>query len=208
MLVEGPSADSELVWQARLVDAGAGYRRRLLHFRSRRAAARSRAKSARMRITEAHDYDLTGELMDATPQLLHPACVQIGVQARFRDSMTVSDLPKGSQTRRSLHAVLQRPLPHHRSGQLGFGEIRDLRRRSDPADDSDAKMKTTIERAGPPDRHWFYCGYAPKAPGTAGSLAALAIAWLLHAVRGRADRSGFALLARGADRSRDLGRRT
>jgi len=26
---------------------------------------------------------------------------------------------------------------------------------------------------------WFGCGYAPKAPGTAGSLAALAIAWLL-----------------------------
>lgn len=27
---------------------------------------------------------------------------------------------------------------------------------------------------------WFGCGYAPKAPGTAGSLAALAIAWLLQ----------------------------
>lgn len=26
---------------------------------------------------------------------------------------------------------------------------------------------------------WFYCGYAPKAPGTAGSLAALVLAWLL-----------------------------
>jgi phosphatidylglycerophosphatase A len=26
---------------------------------------------------------------------------------------------------------------------------------------------------------WFGCGYAPLAPGTAGSLAALAIAWLL-----------------------------
>lgn len=27
---------------------------------------------------------------------------------------------------------------------------------------------------------WFGCGYAPKGPGTAGSLAALAIAWALH----------------------------
>jgi phosphatidylglycerophosphatase A len=27
---------------------------------------------------------------------------------------------------------------------------------------------------------WFGCGYSPKAPGTAGSLAALAIAWMLH----------------------------
>ncbi len=28
---------------------------------------------------------------------------------------------------------------------------------------------------------WFYCGYAPKAPGTAGSLAAIAIAWFIPA---------------------------
>jgi phosphatidylglycerophosphatase A len=27
---------------------------------------------------------------------------------------------------------------------------------------------------------WFGCGYMPKAPGTAGSLAAVALAWLLH----------------------------
>jgi len=27
---------------------------------------------------------------------------------------------------------------------------------------------------------WFGCGYAPRAPGTVGSLAALAIAWLLY----------------------------
>ena len=31
---------------------------------------------------------------------------------------------------------------------------------------------------------WFGCGYAPKAPGTAGSLAALAIAWVLHTYAG------------------------
>ena len=31
---------------------------------------------------------------------------------------------------------------------------------------------------------WFGCGYAPKGPGTAGSLAALAIAWLLHRYAG------------------------
>ena len=28
---------------------------------------------------------------------------------------------------------------------------------------------------------WFYCGYFPVAPGTVGSLAAVAIAWALHA---------------------------
>lgn len=31
---------------------------------------------------------------------------------------------------------------------------------------------------------WFGCGYAPKGPGTAGSVAALAIAWLLHIYAG------------------------
>ena len=31
---------------------------------------------------------------------------------------------------------------------------------------------------------WFGCGYAPKAPGTAGSLAALVLAWLLHRYTG------------------------
>jgi phosphatidylglycerophosphatase A len=31
---------------------------------------------------------------------------------------------------------------------------------------------------------WFYLGYVPKGPGTAGSLGALAIAWALHAYLG------------------------
>jgi phosphatidylglycerophosphatase A len=41
---------------------------------------------------------------------------------------------------------------------------------------------------------WFYCGYAPKAPGTAGSLAAIAIAWPLHEYAG-VPAWGFAILA-------------
>ena len=31
---------------------------------------------------------------------------------------------------------------------------------------------------------WFGAGYVPKAPGTAGSLAAIALAWLLHRYTG------------------------
>ena len=31
---------------------------------------------------------------------------------------------------------------------------------------------------------WFYLGYVPNGPGTAGSLGALAIAWVLHAYLG------------------------
>jgi phosphatidylglycerophosphatase A len=41
---------------------------------------------------------------------------------------------------------------------------------------------------------WFYCGYAPKAPGTAGSLAAIVIAWPLHVYAG-VPPWGFAILA-------------
>jgi phosphatidylglycerophosphatase A len=40
---------------------------------------------------------------------------------------------------------------------------------------------------------WFGCGYAPKGPGTAGSLAAVAIAWPLHAYAGLGP-WGFAIL--------------
>jgi phosphatidylglycerophosphatase A len=40
---------------------------------------------------------------------------------------------------------------------------------------------------------WFYCGYSPKAPGTAGSLAALAVAWVLTRYAGM-DPLGFGLL--------------
>ena len=31
---------------------------------------------------------------------------------------------------------------------------------------------------------WFFCGYVPVGPGTAGSLAALAMAWCLHRFAG------------------------
>jgi phosphatidylglycerophosphatase A len=41
---------------------------------------------------------------------------------------------------------------------------------------------------------WLYCGYTPKAPGTAGSLAAIVIAWLLHEYAG-VPAWGFAILA-------------
>jgi phosphatidylglycerophosphatase A len=41
---------------------------------------------------------------------------------------------------------------------------------------------------------WFGCGYAPKGPGTAGSLAAIVVAWPLHAYAGVGP-LGFAVLA-------------
>jgi phosphatidylglycerophosphatase A len=41
---------------------------------------------------------------------------------------------------------------------------------------------------------WFYCGYVPKGPGTAGSLGALLVAWPLVAWAGW-NAQAFALLA-------------
>jgi phosphatidylglycerophosphatase A len=41
---------------------------------------------------------------------------------------------------------------------------------------------------------WFYIGYWPWGPGTAGSLAALGVAWLLHQYAG-AGAAGFGLAA-------------
>ncbi|HXP84971.1 MAG TPA: 30S ribosomal protein S12 methylthiotransferase RimO [Bryobacteraceae bacterium] len=82
VLVEGPSADSELVWQARLstqapeidgvcyiTDPGEGPLRA--------------GEIRRMRITEAHDYELSGELVDTgiaatpLPSIMAPALVRI-----------------------------------------------------------------------------------------------------------------------------------
>jgi phosphatidylglycerophosphatase A len=40
---------------------------------------------------------------------------------------------------------------------------------------------------------WFYCGYVPIAPGTAGSAAGLAVAWLLHRFAGF-EPAGFLML--------------
>jgi len=78
VLVEGPSADSELVWQARLptqapeIDG--------ICYISDPGEGPLRAGEFRtMRITKAHDYDLTGELVDGVPEVSHPALVQLAL---------------------------------------------------------------------------------------------------------------------------------
>jgi ribosomal protein S12 methylthiotransferase len=79
VLVEGPSADSELVWQARLstqapeIDG--------VCYISDPGDGPLRAGEFRtMRITKAHDYDLTGELVDGgiARETQNPALVQLG----------------------------------------------------------------------------------------------------------------------------------
>lgn len=78
VLVEGPSADSELVWQARLstqapeIDG--------VCYISDPGDRPLRAGEFRtMRVTEAHDYDLTGELVDTAREVSHPSLIQLAV---------------------------------------------------------------------------------------------------------------------------------
>jgi phosphatidylglycerophosphatase A len=68
-------------------------------------------------------------------------------------------------------------LPHNRSWQLGVGKVRDL-------DAGRYPFGSGRRGIGLPRLHlllatWFGCGYAPAAPGTAGSAAGILIAWLL-----------------------------
>jgi ribosomal protein S12 methylthiotransferase len=76
VLVEGPTADSDLVWQARY--AGQAPEIDGVCYISDPGEAPLRAgEFRRMRITKAHDYDLTGELVDRPVQSAAPAFVQI-----------------------------------------------------------------------------------------------------------------------------------
>jgi ribosomal protein S12 methylthiotransferase len=64
VLVEGPSPDSELVWQARLASQAPGIDG-VCYISDPGEYPLEAGQIRRMRIVKAHDYDLTGELTDA-----------------------------------------------------------------------------------------------------------------------------------------------
>jgi ribosomal protein S12 methylthiotransferase len=66
VLVEGPSADSELVWQARM-STQAPEIDGVCYISDPGERPLMKGEIRKMRITEAHDYDLTGELVDSYP---------------------------------------------------------------------------------------------------------------------------------------------
>jgi ribosomal protein S12 methylthiotransferase len=79
VLVEGPSTDSELVWQARL-GSQAPEIDGVCYITDPGDAPLRAGEFRRMRITKAHDYDLSGELVDV-PLSSPPASllqIQIG----------------------------------------------------------------------------------------------------------------------------------
>jgi ribosomal protein S12 methylthiotransferase len=75
VLVEGPSADSDLVWQARLPSQAPEIDGVCYITDPGEAPLRS-GEFRRMKITKAHDYDLSGELVDV-PQIAPPKFVSI-----------------------------------------------------------------------------------------------------------------------------------
>ena len=84
VLVEGPSQDSELVWQARLGTQAPSIDG-VCYVSDPGEAPLQAGAFRRMRIAKAHDYDLTGELTDtpAEPSSPAPAFVQIQPAVAF-----------------------------------------------------------------------------------------------------------------------------
>jgi ribosomal protein S12 methylthiotransferase len=75
VLIEGPSADSDLVWQARL-PSQAPEIDGVCYITDPGEFPLTAGEFRRMKITKAHDYDLSGELVDV-PQSAFPRLVSI-----------------------------------------------------------------------------------------------------------------------------------
>jgi ribosomal protein S12 methylthiotransferase len=84
VLVEGPSPDSELVWQARLASQAPGIDG-VCYISDPGEYPLEAGQIRSMRITKAHDYDLTGELIDepaeATPAFVMPAAAFVQIRS-------------------------------------------------------------------------------------------------------------------------------
>ncbi|MCX6620455.1 MAG: hypothetical protein NTY38_05150, partial [Acidobacteria bacterium] len=88
VLVEGPSAESELLWQARM-STQAPEIDGVCYINDPGEIGPKPGQIRRMRITEAHDYDLVGALIDAPPPDFIPTAPMFPMFAA-RDSASVS----------------------------------------------------------------------------------------------------------------------
>jgi ribosomal protein S12 methylthiotransferase len=77
VLIEGPSADSDLVWQARM-STQAPEIDGVCYISDPGESPLTPGAMRTMRVTEAHDYDLTGELID-TPKTSNEKLLQIAL---------------------------------------------------------------------------------------------------------------------------------
>jgi ribosomal protein S12 methylthiotransferase len=78
VLVEGPSSDSELVWQARL-STQAPEIDGVCYISDPGEYPLNSGDMRTLRVTEAHDYDLTGELVDAPRATSREKLLQIAL---------------------------------------------------------------------------------------------------------------------------------
>jgi ribosomal protein S12 methylthiotransferase len=78
VLVEGPSADSDLVWQARM-STQAPEIDGVCYISDPGEYPLNAGEIRTMRVTEAHDYDLTGELVDAPRSAARERLLQIAL---------------------------------------------------------------------------------------------------------------------------------
>ncbi|MEI9814547.1 MAG: 30S ribosomal protein S12 methylthiotransferase RimO [Acidobacteriota bacterium] len=76
VLIEGPSADSDLVWQARLATQAPEIDG-VCYITDPGEAPLNAGEFRRMRITKAHDYDLSGELVDVPASAPPPQLIGI-----------------------------------------------------------------------------------------------------------------------------------
>ena len=214
VLVEGPSKETDLLWEARLATQAPEIDGVCLinDFRAGRAApgrnaAPAHYRSARLRPgrriggcsepgsrKHAESQNPFVILPQASIPKSYPEAALSRTQVCDRISARMENMP--SESKKTIrcpickkevafddpeHAFLQRPLPHHRSGQLGYGEIRDSGSRAPEAEDIDDRVqRKRMNRIAIALATCFGCGFFPIGPGTVGSLAGIATAALFH----------------------------
>ena len=182
VLVEGPSPDTDLVWQARLstqapeID-GFCYINDFGEYSaaSRRDPPHAHHRSARLRFDRYVDLRHRSARVATRPTLRprsNPCRDEMKCPICKKDVSPepVSSLSVASAARSSISAI---------------GPARNMSSRLPCSLQNEGRKIPCLGDASVST--WFGCGYAPKAPGTAGSLAALVIALALHYGYGHVD---------------------
>lgn len=89
VLVEGPSEETDMLWQAR-AQSQAPEIDGVCYINDFGEAAPSPGQMRRFRVTEAHDYDLVGELVDTSAELIRPVVRELFPILTARPEATLS----------------------------------------------------------------------------------------------------------------------
>ena len=173
VLVEGLSKETDLLWEGRMPTQAPEIDGVTL-INDFEGDEPRQGEIRRLRITEAHDYDVVGTLLPPTET--RPAFrARAAHQHRAYDLKCPICKKEEAEARRPGFPVLQRALPAHRPGQLGLGEVRDFDAGQPAEPETSRTMSTTddVTAGARPDRHLVRLpAISPSRPGTAGSLRA------------------------------------